>query len=481
MSNLALGPRGRINIGMTTTVQSVADWIGAHTKLQRFSGIGGVVGQPMLQIAANINQVLLARRMPWKWNRVNIGENNPFINPHFIITQQGFQDVKFGGASCFCLVNSTTPGGQLPAGGAGIDLLPGVYQNGISRVSYPTFNPGTAGLVFDPISGQLTVQFLDPHPFQTGNIGTSVVLISGNTNPAFESKFVYNQLIQFSGWQNGYTILAIPDQFHIVLQTNGGQMNGVSAVSASGRITTITLTDPNPIVPYTPPPNPVNPANTTGNGLVAGCVMTFTGVTTNSGLNGQTVTLLSVSATQVTFTTPTGVTIVPGNDTGTIYAANGGAPGIFNFGWLESAAFVDINNPSFPLPVSPIDAVHRISPEYTSTGEKLSISCEIDYGNGVLKFRFSQPISTYPYAFNAVYQAKAPTFTSGESLFQFPDAINYVLHELALFQAFRFAYGSTAEETKMQMEVASMAIVSALESEDREDNFQAITPQITLM
>ena len=150
-------------------------------------------------------------------------------------------------------------------------------------------------------------------------------------------------------------------------------------------------------------------------------------------------------------------------------------------GWIQSAALVDINNPSFPLPVNPIDAVHRVAPEYTSTGDMLSLSCEIDYGNGVVKFRISEPVSTYPFAFNVVYQAKAPKFTSGQSVFQWPDDYSYVLFEMLLWQGMRFAYGMTSQETQAQAQAAETALLSILAAEDREDNIQALTPGFTIM
>src|ERR1019366_2912526 len=162
-------------------------------------------------------------------------------------------------------------------------------------------------------------------------------------------------------------------------------------------------------------------------------------------------------------------------------AGPSGAPGIWNLGWVESAALVDINNPSFPLPVTPIDAVHRLAPEYTSTGDNISLSCEIDYGNGVVKFRISQPVSTYPFAFNVVYQAKAPKFTSGQSVFQWPDDLSYVLFEMLLWQGMRVAYGMTAQETQAQMQSAMLAVQRALESEDREDNIQGLVPSFSFM
>jgi hypothetical protein len=367
------------------------------------------------------------------------------------------------------LINSTLPGGQLPAGGAGIDLNPGTYQNGTAKVAYGTFNGGnsygpmgnwqTAGIIFNPATGNFTIQFLDPHPFQPGNIGTSQLLVAGVVNPAYNSTFSYNQLAQTSQWIDSYTLVSIPDNFHIVLAGTPGQYGIISNISASGGITTVAV------------PNAMTP----------GDIMTFASIGVNTGLNGATVKLISATPTAVTFATPSGVVIVNGADTGTIYAAPSGAPGIFNLGWVESAALVDINNPSFPLPVNPIDAVHRLSPEYTSTGDTLSLACEIDYGNGVVKFRISQPVSTYPFAFNITYQARAPKFINGQSIFQWPDDLSYVLFEMCLWQGMRFAYGMTAAETQTQMQVAALALQTALASEDREDNAQALTPAFSLM
>jgi len=465
MANFNLTP----NVNATTTIQAMADQLKIHTKLQNFFNIGGIDGQPMLRLSDNVMQMLLTRRMPWKFNRVQMGSNNPAVNPHFFITQMGFQDFHHAGASGFVLINSTLPGAQLPAGGAGIDLNPGVYQNGNAKVNYGTFSGGnsygptgnwqTAGVIFNPAAGTFTVQFLDPHPFQPGNIGTSQVTIAGVVNPAYNSTFTYNQLSQTSLWINTYNLVSIPDEFHIVLQGTSGQYGAISNISAVGNVTTVMV------------PNAMTP----------GDIMTFTGIGTNTALNGKTVSLLSATPTAVTFATPSGVVIVNGADNGTIYAAPSGAPGIWNLGWVESAAVVDINNPSFPLPVNPIDAVHRIAPEYTSTGGELNLSCEIDYGNGVVKFRLSQPVSTYPFAFNVVYQAKAPKFTSGQSVFQWPDDLSYVLFEMLLWQGMRVAYGMTSAETQAQMQVAALALQRALESEDREDNIQGLTPAFSFM
>lgn len=468
----------------TTTVQSVLDQLKLHTKLQNYWSVGGVSGQPGLGICERVNQMLLSRRMAWKFNRKNLGENNPAQNPHFFITNQGVQDYKHAGATCFSLINSTTPGGQLPAGGASVDLNPGTYQNGNAKVSYGTFNGGaafatlgiawqTSGVIFNPATGLFTVQYLDPHPFLAGNIGTTPIIIQGVVNPAFNSTFVYNGLTQFSNFINTFTLVSVPDIFHVVLQGTSQHYAPITNISASGGVTTVTCQ----------------------NTMLPGYQMTFTGVTTNSALNGLTVILLTAStpppagnlngqtpvASTVTFATPAGVTITNGADTGTIYAAPSGAPGIWDLGWIEQANLIDINNPSFPLPINPIDAVHRNMPEYTSTGDTLSLSAEIDYGNGVVKFRLSEPVSTYPFAFSVVYQRKAPHFINGQSVFQWPDDLSYVLFEMCLWQACRFAYGFTAPETQMQMQAAMTAVQNALSSEDREASDQGFVPQYTVM
>ena len=54
-----------------------ADQLRLHSKLQAYFNVGGIDGQPMLRLADNVMQTLLTRRMPWKFNRKNLGSNNP--------------------------------------------------------------------------------------------------------------------------------------------------------------------------------------------------------------------------------------------------------------------------------------------------------------------------------------------------------------------------------------------------------------------
>lgn len=349
-----------------------------HTKLQNFFGVGQITGEPGCGIATRVNQMLLQKRMAWKFNRVELSSTAG----NFFMTQQGIQDIRHAGACAFVLLNNQSGGGTVPGGGVGIDLAPGIVINN------QTFTPINGGLGGVSQSGStITVQTIDPHPFQTGNIGTSTMYLSGVSLAAYNSVFTWNQLTQTSQWTKGYSIIGIPDNLHIQLQAQVGQV-----------------------------------------GLAAS-----------------------------------------------------GAPGIFNLGWVESASIQDINSLSFPQPVKPLDAVHRLSPEYTTTGDRIEVCALIDYNNGVIKFRLSQPMGTYAFQINIVYQARAPKLTSPNSVFQWPDDLGYVLTEMCLWQASRFAYGVAGEETVKLEQSAMASLMGALESEDKEANTQSMTPEFSLM
>ena len=142
---------------------------------------------------------------------------------------------------------------------------------------------------------------------------------------------------------------------------------------------------------------------------------------------------------------------------------------------LDCGAVLDINNPSFPLPVNPIDAVHRLAPEYTSTGDTLSLACEIDYGNGVVKFRFVGTCEHIPIRLQRHIPSESAEIHKSESVFQWPDDLSYVLFEMLLWQGMRFAYGITAAETQLRCSRdAGRAECAA--SEDREDNIRRLLP-----
>jgi hypothetical protein len=158
-----------------------------------------------------------------------------------------------------------------------------------------------------------------------------------------------------------------------------------------------------------------------------------------------------------------------------------GAPGISDFGWIESGYYTDPNSNSFPQPVIKMDAVDRLSPTYYSTGGVPQVCMLLDMNTGVLKFRLSEPQGTYPYQINVVYQGRAPKLIVPTSIFAWPDNLSRVLHETALWQAYRFAKGITAAESQVQFKVAMQAIGEALAGDDNETTGQALVPERSLM
>ena len=50
----------------------MADQLKIHTKLQAYFNVGGISGEPMVSIANRVQQMLLIRRMAWKFNRTNM-------------------------------------------------------------------------------------------------------------------------------------------------------------------------------------------------------------------------------------------------------------------------------------------------------------------------------------------------------------------------------------------------------------------------
>jgi len=369
----------------TTSVQKVIDYCSLHTSLQTYFNVGGVTNEPALTICNNTLQMLLSglviqngqklQKMPWKFNRKELcGPERGGGN--FIVTQYGVQDYRWAGASAFVL-NS----GSANAGGANVDLL----ANPI--------NGGAAGITVS--GGIVTVQTIDPHPFQQG----ATVFMSGNTVAAYNSTYSFSATAHTSGWSGGWTILTVPNNLHFTFAATVGQ-------------------------------------------------------TVNSGAPG--------------------FGLVDAN--GLLVSTS-----LYPFGWLESAYVQDINNAQFPQPIKPIGAVKELPVNYVPSGNPPQVCMLVDYDNGVLKFRLSDPVGSSPWQINLVYQAKAPKLIAPNSIFPWPDDMIYVVNETALAQAFRYAKGIKADETTAQMGISNMMIMSALAGEDREDNAFVVAPEMSLM
>jgi hypothetical protein len=443
-------------ITMTTTMGMMGDQLRLYTKLQNFFAIGGITGEPMSSICNRVMGRLFSRRMPWRFNQCDLAPF-PYGPGNFMVSQPGFQQIQFAGASVFVLLpQSTQSVVNMPYGGVGVDLAPKKVGNFI----YGPQGGGSSSVYIDPTTGIITVQTLDPHPFQSQNVSGPAAYLTGLTNPAFNAVYTYNGLLSQAAWTQGLNILSIVDATHFTLQgVLGNHYGSLTHISATAGTTTVTV------------------ANT----MSVGDIMTFSNIVTNTALNGLQVTLTVVTATTVSFATPSGVTITNGADTGYIYAAPSGAPGIYDFSWLQAADIYDLNSQSFPMPLDQIQAVHRKSKEYSPTGDNLEIACQKDNNNGVLVFRLTEPQGNYPFAFSLTYQKRAPKMTDPGNVFPWPDELSFVLFEMCMYEACRIAYGISGEETQLQAQAAAIALENALSSEDRESNTMGLTPDFSLM
>jgi hypothetical protein len=401
-------------------------------------------------------QMLLTKRMPWTFNTREFAPF-PWGEGNFLVTQPGFQDIKFAGASVFVLLPQSYSGTtSVVSGGVGIDLAPTVMGN----FTYLPVNGGTSSVSVNPVTGIISVQTLDPHPYSNQSTNGVSAYLSGLTNPAYNSVYTYNNILSTAAWTNGYPFVAIQSPYNFTVQGIAGEQYGsITAVSFSGSFTTVSVV----------------------NTMAINDVMTFSTVVTNAALNGTTVTLTFVTPTTISFATPVGVTVTPGADTGYIFAAPSGAPGIYNFSWLQAADIYDLNSQAFPMPVNPLKAVHRKVKEYSTTGDKLEIAPVVDYNNGVIKFRLTEPLGTYPWGIGLSIQKRAPKMSKPGDVYPWPDELSYVIFEMCLWQGMRIAYGISGEETREQMQVAMGAVMAALESQDREDNTQSFAPDFSLM
>jgi hypothetical protein len=231
---------------------------------------------------------------------------------------------------------------------------------------------------------------------------------------------------------------------------------------------------------------------TAANSFKVGQVVNFSGVGTNTFLNSQQATIATASGSQFTATFAH-ADVASGVDTGTA-AVCSGAPGfgtsdpqgnligLPSWGWGESASMVDINSTSFPQPITPdVEFVRNLPPAWGQSGNKMAICMFADENNGVLRFRLSEPMSSYQFQFNIVYQQKAPKLTTPQSVFAWPDDQAHVLHEVGLTFAYRFAKGISAAEAQAQLKIANSTVAGAMAGEERESVIEGLVPDRGLM
>jgi hypothetical protein len=431
-------------INQTTSVMQVMDWCSTHTTLQNYFRVGGLSNRPALDICNSMQQALLARPMAWKWNRKSLDQ----VNGAFLVTQYGVQDYRHAGASAFVLQAGAGTGAY---GGVGIDMV------------YSPARGGVAGITIS--GGVATVQTLDPHPFQAGQ----TVFLSGVLDPTFNATFTGSGITRTSAWSGGFTIASVPDQYHFTFAAPANTSATITNIAIANNTLTVTA----------------------ANGFKAGQVVTFTGVGTNTFLNAQQVTILSATGSQFTGTF-SHADVGSGADTGTVTVCsgapgfgtsdpNGNLIGLPAWGWGESAALVDINSTSFPQNGTPdVEFVREQPKAFGVMGNKLSISMQQDEQNGVLRFRLSEPVG-YSWQLNCDYQQRAPRLTTPQSVFAWPDDLAFVLNEVALVYAYRFAKGISSAEAKGQLGIAQQSVMSAMAGEERESISQGYVPEFGLL
>lgn len=157
-----------------------------------------------------------------------------------------------------------------------------------------------------------------------------------------------------------------------------------------------------------------------------------------------------------------------------------GAPGIFDFGWLEAAALTDFSNTAVPQPTGPIEATDRITPT-SLVGEPAKVAAYRDLGTGVMVFRVDPCATSYNMAVNLTYQARARVLsTPTDKWAPWPDNLAFVLR--SGFKAYAYDLSDRSESEKMrQMQKFLMDVQSAKEYEDSEESNLGFAPRTGLM
>jgi hypothetical protein len=159
--------------------------------------------------------------------------------------------------------------------------------------------------------------------------------------------------------------------------------------------------------------------------------------------------------------------------------ATSGAAGITDYGWLESATKIEINNTSPLKNTKPLRAVRTIQPMGSvSTPEKVSVVK--DLGTGVLKIRFAAVPGSTIWGANLVYQAKAPLKTdlTNDTWAPFPDELGFVYRQGFLARCYRYIESRRAD---VEYQKAQVAIGKALGHDDAEESDEHVSPERSLM
>jgi hypothetical protein len=162
----------------------------------------------------------------------------------------------------------------------------------------------------------------------------------------------------------------------------------------------------------------------------------------------------------------------------------GGAPGITNLGWVQSATATELNNLSPVGNIRPVEAVRNLNlQQRANQPSKVCVLKQYQNANGtdsgVIKIRLEYPCWNDTWMMKLVYQAKAPVLTSLNSTWApFPDEFSYVYRQGLLARMYRYL-NSTQQVAEFQKEEA--AILKATGADDREMSDVHMYPESSLL
>jgi hypothetical protein len=132
-----------------------------------------------------------------------------------------------------------------------------------------------------------------------------------------------------------------------------------------------------------------------------------------------------------------------------------GAPGITDFGWLESATKVEMNNTSSPQRTEPLQAVKEIQP-WSRVANPEKVNVHKDNGDGTVTIRFWYVPGATVWGANLHYQMAAPLkIALSDDWSPFPDHYSAVYRQAVLYRMYRYINSprADAEYQKLQQEI----------------------------
>lgn len=206
--------------------------------------------------------------------------------------------------------------------------------------------------------------------------------------------------------------------------------------------------------------------------MTTGTTSKYNSVLTDSGTsslwsNGWTI-----------LSTPTPTTFTFAATTGQNNADAGGAPGIFDFGWLASAYRTQLNDNSSPRYGAPMQAKRDLG-IWNKVANPDKVAVMTDNGDGTLKVRFQYVPGATIWLIDMTYQAKPPLKVAlTDTWAPIPDQFGAVIRQAALYRCYRYLGDAkeTSEYQKLQQEIAKTQ-----GAEDREQSDVTVVPEDSLI